>query len=71
MADEQKTKEAHSVIFDEGLKMRYKVAGKEYVDRSLKNGSSDFARPMQEVQYSHPPSSSSFRSLTHASISLV
>ncbi|OBT96279.1 hypothetical protein VE01_05828 [Pseudogymnoascus verrucosus] len=41
--------EAHTTIFDEGLKIRYQVAGKEYVDRSLQNGSSDFARPMQEL----------------------
>ncbi|OBT46448.1 hypothetical protein VE00_03325 [Pseudogymnoascus sp. WSF 3629] len=41
--------EAHATIFDEGLKIRYQVAGKEYVDRSLENGSSDFARPMQEL----------------------
>lgn len=46
---EQKTKDAHSALFEEGLKMRYQVAGKEYVDRALENGSSDFARPMQEV----------------------
>ncbi|MCJ1302177.1 hypothetical protein MMC08_004980 [Hypocenomyce scalaris] len=42
-------KEAHKTIFDEGLKVRYEVAGKEYVDKSLANGSSDFARPMQEL----------------------
>jgi 4-carboxymuconolactone decarboxylase len=41
--------EAHATIFDEGLKIRYQVAGKEYVDRSLQNGSSDFARPMQDL----------------------
>jgi 4-carboxymuconolactone decarboxylase len=41
--------EAHKKIFDEGIKVRYEVAGKEYVDRSLANGSSDFARPMQEL----------------------
>lgn len=41
--------EAHKVLFNEGLKVRYEVAGKEYVDRSLANGSSDFARPMQEL----------------------
>ena len=42
-------KDAHKTIFDEGLKVRYEVAGKEYVDKSLANGSSDFARPMQEL----------------------
>jgi 4-carboxymuconolactone decarboxylase len=40
---------AHKVIFGEGLKVRYEVAGHEYVDRSLANGSSDFSRPMQEL----------------------
>ena len=29
--------------------MRYAVAGKEYVDKALANGSSEFARPMQEL----------------------
>ena len=47
---EQKIKDAHNVLFEEGLKIRYQVAGKEFVDRSLKNGASDFARPMQEVR---------------------
>lgn len=41
--------EAHKTIFEEGLKVRYEVAGKEYVDRSLANGASEFARPMQEL----------------------
>ena len=40
---------AHRAIFEEGLKIRYEVAGKEYVDKSLANGSSEFARPMQEL----------------------
>jgi len=31
-----------------GLKVRTAVAGPEYVERSLKAGSSEFARPMQE-----------------------
>jgi 4-carboxymuconolactone decarboxylase len=41
--------EAHKIIFEEGLKVRYQVAGKEYVDRSLANGASEFARPLQEL----------------------
>lgn len=49
MADEQKTKDAHTTLFENGIKMRYQVAGKEYVDKAIANGSSDFARPMQEV----------------------
>jgi 4-carboxymuconolactone decarboxylase len=49
MGSPSSTVEAHKVIFEEGLKVRYQVAGKEYVDRSLANGSSEFARPMQEL----------------------
>jgi len=45
-----KVKEAHSTLYDAGLEMRNKVAGKEYVDRALANATSDFAKPMQEVQ---------------------
>ncbi|KAI5241418.1 4-carboxymuconolactone decarboxylase [Aureobasidium subglaciale] len=44
-----KVKEAHSTLYDAGLEMRNKVAGKEYVDRALANATSDFARPMQEL----------------------
>ncbi|CAC9889526.1 unnamed protein product [Aureobasidium pullulans] len=40
---------AHKAIFDQGLKIRYEVAGKAYVDQSLERGSSNFARPMQEL----------------------
>lgn len=42
-------KAAHEILFNAGLKTRYEVAGKEYVDKSLLNGSSEFARPMQEL----------------------
>jgi 4-carboxymuconolactone decarboxylase len=41
--------EAHKAIFAEGLKIRYEVAGSIYVDRSLAAGSSEFAKPMQEL----------------------
>ncbi|KXL42418.1 hypothetical protein M433DRAFT_71695 [Acidomyces richmondensis BFW] len=41
-------KKAHEVLYNEGLKMRYQVAGKEHVDRSIKAADNDFARPMQE-----------------------
>ncbi|KAL3426709.1 4-carboxymuconolactone decarboxylase [Phlyctema vagabunda] len=40
---------AHKLLFDAGLEIRYSVAGKSYVDKSLSNGSSEFARPMQEL----------------------
>jgi len=49
MENSKDIKEAHSTLFDQGLKIRYEVAGKEYVDRALANGSSEFARPMQEL----------------------
>ena len=45
----QSSKDAHKALFEEGLKVRYAVAGKSYVDKALENGSSDFARPMQEL----------------------
>ncbi|KAI1040734.1 hypothetical protein LB505_012625 [Fusarium chuoi] len=41
--------DAHKTLFDKGLKIRYEVAGSAYVDAALANGSSDFARPMQEL----------------------
>lgn len=40
---------AHKTLFEAGLQVRYAVAGKSYVDAALANGSSDFARPMQEL----------------------
>ncbi|KAA8641930.1 hypothetical protein EYZ11_002548 [Aspergillus tanneri] len=39
----------HKTLFDEGLKVRRSVVGDPYVDRALANGSSDFARPSQEL----------------------
>ncbi|KAF4775467.1 cytochrome p450 [Colletotrichum scovillei] len=41
--------EAHKTLYDKGLKIRYEVAGTSYVDAALAGGSSDFARPMQEL----------------------
>ncbi|MCJ1477703.1 hypothetical protein MMC13_006376 [Lambiella insularis] len=49
MANTNKIEQAHRTLFDQGLKIRYEVAGKQYVDRALSNGSSEFARPMQEL----------------------
>lgn len=40
---------AHKILFDKGLEIRYAVAGPAYVDAALAGGSSDFARPMQEL----------------------
>ncbi|KAF9883120.1 hypothetical protein FE257_004069 [Aspergillus nanangensis] len=40
--------EARQRLYQEGLKIRYEVAGKAYVDRSLASASS-FSQPMQEL----------------------
>ncbi|CAG8909730.1 unnamed protein product [Penicillium egyptiacum] len=40
--------DAHKRLFDEGLRIRYEVAGKPYVDRSL-SSASPFSKPMQEL----------------------
>lgn len=46
---------AHQVLYNEGIKMRYQVAGKEYVDAALKNAKNPFAIAMQEVSQSPTP----------------
>ncbi|KAK5000410.1 hypothetical protein LTR66_000711 [Elasticomyces elasticus] len=48
MSSSDKVTEAHNILFDAGIKMRTQVAGKEYVDRALKNGSTPFSRCMQD-----------------------
>ncbi|KAJ6101405.1 hypothetical protein N7499_001035 [Penicillium canescens] len=40
--------EAHKRLYQEGLQIRYQVAGKPYVDRSLASASS-FSQPMQDL----------------------
>ena len=47
---EQEIKKAHEILFNEGVKMRYQVAGKEYVDAALKKRSDPFAGAMQDVR---------------------
>ncbi|CRL29313.1 Carboxymuconolactone decarboxylase [Penicillium camemberti] len=49
MSDKPELKALHENLFEEGLKVRRAVVGNAYVDRSLANGSSDFARPGQEL----------------------
>ncbi len=51
----EEVSKAREVIRNEGIKMRYQVAGKEYVDRALKAADNDFARSMQEVSQEHSP----------------
>lgn len=41
--------QAKKVIFKAGIKVRYEVLGKEYVDKALAEGSTPFARPLQEL----------------------
>ncbi|KAI1347841.1 4-carboxymuconolactone decarboxylase [Xylaria sp. FL0043] len=49
MSDDQKVKELHEHLFEEGLKVRRSVVGDAYVDRALENGSSEFAQPNQHL----------------------
>ena len=48
---EEEIKKAHEILFNEGVKMRYQVAGMEYVDTALKNRSDPFAGAMQDVRF--------------------
>lgn len=47
---EEEIKKAHEILFNEGVKMRYQVAGKDYVDAALKKRSDPFAGAMQDVR---------------------
>lgn len=47
----EEIKKAHDVLYNEGLRMRMKVNGKEYVEKALQNNKDAFARPMQEVYH--------------------
>jgi len=49
MSDSEKVVDAHKTLYEQGVKIRREVVGNEYVDRSLREGASDFARPMQEL----------------------
>ncbi|KAJ5817118.1 hypothetical protein N7447_009351 [Penicillium robsamsonii] len=49
MANNQELKPLHDTLFSEGLQVRRAVVGDEYVDRAIKNGSSEFAYPSQEL----------------------
>lgn len=66
---EEEVKKAHEILFNEGLKMRYQVAGKEYVDNALKNGTGSFAGAMQEVRNSSASPSQRRLLLTSSPIS--
>ena len=47
-ASEQQIKDAHQVLYNEGLKIRREVAGDKYVDAALQKNSSEFTKPMQD-----------------------
>ncbi|KAE8368122.1 4-carboxymuconolactone decarboxylase [Aspergillus caelatus] len=49
MSKESDLKALHQTLFEDGLKIRRAVVGNAYVERSLANGSSDFARPGQAL----------------------
>ena len=49
MANPQELTELHSKLFEAGLKTRREVVGDAYVEKALEAGSSDFAKPMQEL----------------------
>lgn len=48
----EEIQKAHEILYNEGIKMRYQVAGKEYVDKSLAAASNPFAKAMQDVSFS-------------------
>jgi hypothetical protein len=49
----------HQTLYAQGLEMRKKVVGEDYVANALEKGSSDFMRPLQ--QYATVFASLSFR----------
>ncbi|KAK5175888.1 uncharacterized protein LTR77_001028 [Saxophila tyrrhenica] len=44
----EEIEKAHAVLYNEGLRMRIQVAGKEYVEKSLNAAKDPFSKPMQE-----------------------
>lgn len=46
---EEEIQKAHEILYNEGMKVRCQVAGKEYVDAALQNAGNPFAKAMQEV----------------------
>lgn len=49
MSTDPKFDDLHRQLFEEGLKVRRAVVGDAYVEQALANGSSEFARPGQEL----------------------
>ena len=49
----EEIKKAHEVLYNEGLRMRMKVNGQEYVEKALQANKDPFSKPMQEVRPIH------------------
>ncbi|KAF8149551.1 CMD-domain-containing protein [Crassisporium funariophilum] len=49
MANSNANEAAHKELYDAGIVMRRKVMGDDYVDNQLKQGVTDFMKPMQEL----------------------
>lgn len=49
MSESSSVAQARQTLYKQGEEIRREVVGNEYVDRSLRNGASEFARPMQEL----------------------
>jgi 4-carboxymuconolactone decarboxylase len=49
----------HDALYQQGLAMRKRVVGEDYVANALEKGSSDFLRPLQQFAtvFSSPPPS--------------
>jgi 4-carboxymuconolactone decarboxylase len=49
MSTNEQIADLHDQLFQQGLKNRREVVGDTYVDAALKNGSSEFAYPGQQL----------------------
>jgi len=38
----------HQTLYEQGLEIRKKVVGEDYVENALEKGKSDFLRPLQQ-----------------------
>lgn len=53
----------HVSLYIQGLEMRRKVVGEDYVENALQKGKSDFLRPLQQFATVCPTLSSQYRRL--------
>ncbi|KAF8876691.1 CMD-domain-containing protein [Gymnopilus junonius] len=49
MSNTRPNESAHKELYEAGMVMRRKVMGDDYVNNQLKQGASDFMKPMQEL----------------------